>query len=445
MDTCQIQMVMLVINKWYVRRCGDVSLMIEGVFFDDVANVVHVLAHWMGDLATELLPTVRPGILIRQSAKGCMFEGDESRSSVSIRLHDPECAAIAPRDISPQTKDLLFDYIENKVKEEQVFDTVWIEEDQMASDLTREGLLNWITYEWRGDRDYTACHENMEEVGASVANNGHLCFRTAVCVSGMDEEMRTAFSNMASRVAFELSVCVNNHPDWFNASFGGPTVQSLQAEGRFEGIEAPFEIMPLPCITLDDLPIYVGPAEMYVIATDREHPEGWLVPPVVVPGGFAAHSLVMSLPLGSSMVTSLVRFLPASPRDHMIYAVEDLAKAYVFPELIAMNDLADMSSVLGFGTCLYSMFEFDLRWGGITSVDVELREALKGKQHVFCVLSTGLDLGSDSLKRTLNTLVEICSASMDDGGQLLISCSLNRLPGQRTVRLSIYARLAEGE
>jgi hypothetical protein len=127
----------------------------------------------------------------------------------------------------------------------------------------------------------------------------------------------------------------------------------------------------------------------------------------------------------------------------MVYAVEDLAKAYVFPELIAMNDLAEMSIALGSGTCIYSMFEFDLRWGGITSVEAGLREALKGKRHVFCVLSTGQDLRSDSLKQTLNMLVDICSACMDDGGQLLVSCSLNRLPGQRTVRLSLYARLPD--
>lgn len=281
-----------------------------------------------------------------------------------------------------------------------------------------------------------------------MSNPGYTDFNTKICIDDLDSKALNLFTDMASRVEEELRQGIEAHPDWFCLSPKGVSACEKNAAASPGEptylIEKPFEILSHRCRYLDALLGY--PSDMAVLVTERKNPEGWIVPPASVPGGFARHSMLLSFhPVsGSPKTTSLVRFVPGSPISLVATAIEDLAKAYLFPEAIAMNDYSEMAAMLDLGTTMYFTHQFDLCSGGISSVAEEIKESLLGKLSTFAVLSFPMDGFRDEMVETVNLLVDILGDTLPETESFCLSCSLNVLKGQ-TARLSLFAGLPDDE
>lgn len=276
-----------------------------------------------------------------------------------------------------------------------------------------------------------------------MANPGYTDFNTKICIDDLEGSKLELLKHMAARVEDELWQGIEAHPEWFCLSPKGVSA-CVKNEAAIPGkptylTEKPFDILPHRCRWLDALLGY--PSDIAVLVTEREDPGGWIVAPVAEPGGFARHSMLVSFhPNGGAKSTSLVRFAPDSPFSHVATAIEDLAKAYLFPEAIAMNDYSEMSNILAWGTSVYSMHEFDLCQGGFGSVAEQVKASLAGKGNTFAVLSFPMDGFRAELVKTVNQLGDIIGHVLPETELFCVSCSLNVLKGQ-TVRLSLFARL----
>lgn len=281
-----------------------------------------------------------------------------------------------------------------------------------------------------------------------MSNPGYTDFHTKICIDDLDSKALKIFTDMAMRVEGELQKGIEAHPDWFCLSPKGVSAcennaAAIPGESTYLN-EKPFNILPHRCRYLDALLGY--PSDMAVLVTEREQPEGWIVPPTSVAGGFARHSMLLSFhPVnGSPKTTSLVRFAPDSSIRQVATAIEDLAKAYLFPEAIAMNDYGEMADMLNLGTTVYSMHQFDLCTGGIHSVIEEIQGSLVGKRSSFAVLSFPMDGFRDEMVETVNILVGTLGDALPETESFLLSCSLNVLSGH-TARLSLFAGVSDDE
>ncbi len=276
-----------------------------------------------------------------------------------------------------------------------------------------------------------------------MANPGYTDFNTKICIDDLNGTKLELFKRMAARVEDELRQGIEAHPEWFCLSPKGVYAcekndASIPGEPTY-GIEKPFDILPHRCRWLDALLGY--PSDIAALVTERDDPDGWIVSTVTDPKGFARHSMLVSFhPNGGTKSTSLVRFAPDSPFPLVATAIEDLAKAYLFPEAIAMNDYSEMAEILAWGTSVYSMHEFDLCQGGIGSVSEQVKASLAGKGNTFAVLSFPMDGFRDEMVETVNQLADIIGREIPETELFCLSCSLNVLTGQ-TARLSLFARL----
>lgn len=445
---CKVTAHILVISRIYLDTANERTLIVEGLTIDDRGTRQHIQAEW--SLRREqiglssVLADASLGALLELCSAACAFEPHISPESVRIYLREPEYTEVAPTALPPELLDLMYDALDNCVGDEEIYDDVYINDECMHSSVTREDLLQAIANSWGGSRWYRIKRTQGDGV-KQMANTGHLGFKTMVCLDGMDDDAMALFKSMAKRVEAELRAGVKIHPDWFRLTPEGPTVHETMAE-YVQGLNAPIEVLSHRCDWHNYLLAY--PADAYALVTDRDSPWGWIVPPVEVPGGSARHSMLLSFTSGSGLnvrkSTALVLFSPGSPLSHVAMAIEDVSKAYLFPEAIAMNDYYSMGEALAWDSCIYSMHEFDLRWGGLASVAQEVKTALTGKSNTLAVLSFPMDGFGDEMVETLNHLTDICNTSLLENALLLVSCSLNVLHG-RKARLSLFARLPEDE
>jgi len=440
----------LVINRIYVDTSSELSLRVEGLTVDGFGVVHYVCSDWFLERiqvgVDSVLADARLGAILKLSSSSCSLEPHKRPDTVSIGYYDPDYAVVSPASLSPVLLDRLYDYLDDQVGEEEIFDAVKINDDWMDSPVTREGLLQTIAASWQGTRWFWELRsQDVKE--RQMSNPGYLDFKAKVCVNGQDKSVLGHLHGMCERVEVELRRAVEIHPEWFNLSPNGPSVyESMQAGTPGEPpsiLGATIEILPRKCITIDDLSHYFGPAEVYAFITDSESPGGWVVPPVPISGGFASLSILFSFSFQNTS-PFLVRFAPDSPPTHVATAIEDLVKAYVFPEAIAMNEFTEMQSDLCWGTCLYSHFEFDLRWGGFASVAERVKAAMNGNGNTFAVLSYPMDGFDAEMPFALSAICEAAEGSLRQDARFLLSCSLNVVAG-RTARLSLFCRLPEDE
>lgn len=449
-ELCTVSVHALVISRSYVDTPSELSLRVEGLTTDGFGVLHRVCSDWFLDRnhvgVVSILADARLGSILKLSSPSCSLEPHKRPDAVCLGYYNPDYAVVPPADLAPVLLDRLYDHLDDHVDEEEVFDAVTINEDWMDSPVTREDLLQTIADSWHGTRWFRKLRfQDAKE--RQMSNPGYLNFKAKVCVNGRDESVLGHLQGMCERVEVELRRAVELHPEWFNLSPNGPSVyESMQAGTPGEApsiLGAPIEVLPSQCTTIDDLPIHFGPAEVYAFVTDSEAPEGWVVPPVFNLGCFADFSILFSFSFQNTS-PFLVRFAPDSPPTYVATAIEDLVKAYVFPEAIAMNDFMEMQSDLCWGTCLYSHFEFDLRWGGFASVSERVKAVMEGNGNTFAVLSYPMDGFDAEMPVTLSAICEAAEACLGQDAGFLLSCSLNVVAG-RTARLSLFCRLPEDE
>lgn len=442
-DLCALTVRILVLSRTYSDTSSELSLSIEGVTSDG-SGFHRVWAVWFLERAQihmgGLLVDAQVGSLmeLRSTPGSVSLQPDSLPESVFMCFYGPDYEVVRPGSVAPFWLDQLFDHLDMRVDESELYDESNIHDECLRSPVSREDLLESLAGRWGGSRWFRLGRTLMMEE-RDMASNGQLGFRAQIQIANPWEVCVDSCIQMASRLRQDLRLAIREHPTWFSIG-DRPLGTLLDAVGvGADQLEISTDIIQVRTNVQEEPQSPTAGEQLALSGLVAGRSTSGLSlesPPEESRKRWAEHTLLLAFP-NTACSMAKVLFSADSSSELVAFAFGEMVRAYVFPEAIAMNDFADMRETLSGAVCEYSVHEFDLRWGGVIAASERIQAAMKGRGNTFAVLSYPMSGFDIELPHACSTICGIAEQSLHAEAAFSLSCSLNIVSG-RAARLSLF-------